>query len=239
MFDVCVVVAEPLARRGVHQLIAGDPRIRRCVTVDAVDQMAAAGAGPETVVVLVDPLPHAVHWSCVRHPTLVMVPESATTATYDAIHAGARSVVSTATERTQLRIALAVAAAGGFYLCPMLSARLREAAPPRCPASGGAPAETETPPPCTPGPGPIRDRTRARPFRRPALAPREAQTLALIAGGLTHAQTARRLGITEATVNTYLTRIRTKLDAGNKAELTRQAITLGLVHRRDGAGPLS
>ncbi|MFI9527122.1 response regulator transcription factor [Micromonospora rosaria] len=248
MFDVCVVVAEPLARRGVHQLIGGNERVRRRITVDAVHQVTENGAGPETVVILVDPLLHAVRWSCARYPTLVLVPETATAATVDAIRAGARSVVSTATEQTQLRIALDVAAAGGFYLCPMLSARLRGGATgagsgvgrggaTRGPGPGDpvdAPGGGPTPS-CAPDLGPGRERARARASRRPPLAPREAETLELIAHGLTHAQAARRLGISEATVNTYLTRIRSKLDVGNKAELTRQAITLGLVQRRGTA----
>ncbi|MFI2667407.1 helix-turn-helix transcriptional regulator [Micromonospora carbonacea] len=240
MFDVCVVVAEPLARRGVRQLIDGNDRVRSLRTVDAVSEVAA-GAG--TVVVLVDPPEQVLRWSCARHPTLVMVPESAKGATLDAIRAGARSVVSTATERTQLGIALDVAAAGGFYLCPTLSARLRACAAgpdPARPAAGGGRGPAGGGPACATGPGLGRDRARLRPPGRPALAPREAATLTLIAQGLTHAQAARRLGISEATVNTYLTRIRSKLDVGNKAELTREAITLGLVRRRPGsADPVS
>ncbi|GGM01268.1 MULTISPECIES: helix-turn-helix transcriptional regulator [Micromonospora] len=224
MFDVCVVVSEPLARRGVHQLIGGNERVRRCVTVDTVSEVTGSGAGPETVVVLVDPLLHAVRWSCPRHPTLVMLPDSAMTVAVAAIRAGARSVVSTASEQAQLRIALDIATTGGFYLCPRFTARLRGEPP----GPGATRAPGRAAPPCAPGPGPGRD----RPPRRPALAPREAETLKLIAHGLTHAQVARRLGISEATVNTYLTRIRSKLDVGNKAELTRQAFTLGLVTRR-------
>jgi len=55
---------------------------------------------------------------------------------------------------------------------------------------------------------------------------REQETLSYIARGLTHAQTASRMGITEATVNTHIERIRRKLGLGNKAELTRMAINL-------------
>ncbi|WP_229403220.1 helix-turn-helix transcriptional regulator [Micromonospora okii] len=252
MFDVCVVVSEPLARRGVRQLIDGNDRVRRVVAVDTVGEVGASGAGPETVVVLVDPLPPAVRWACDRHPTLVMVPESAGAATLCVIRAGARSVVSTATERTELRIALDVTAAGGFYLCPMLTARLRAGAgewDAGLPAGAGGRADDAatlgpdpgggTGPACAPGLGPVRNPARHRAARRPTLAPREAATLGLIAQGLTHAQAARRLGISEATVNTYLTRIRSKLDVGNKAELTREAITLGLVQRRRaGTDPL-
>jgi len=63
----------------------------------------------------------------------------------------------------------------------------------------------------------------------PALARREVETLRWLAEGLTHGQIARRMSLTEATVNTYVKRIRNKLNVGNKAELTRKAIALGLL----------
>jgi DNA-binding NarL/FixJ family response regulator len=56
------------------------------------------------------------------------------------------------------------------------------------------------------------------------LSPRERQVLRQIARGLTHTQIAKRLGISRHTVDTYVKRIRSKLDLGNKAELTRAAI---------------
>ena len=56
------------------------------------------------------------------------------------------------------------------------------------------------------------------------LSARESQVLAHIARGLTHGQTATRLGISPHTVDTYVKRIRTKLGIGNKAELTRFAM---------------
>jgi DNA-binding NarL/FixJ family response regulator len=59
------------------------------------------------------------------------------------------------------------------------------------------------------------------------LTSREAEALGLLAYGYTHGQIGRRMGVTEATVNTYVKRIRAKLHAGNKAELTRIAIDLG------------
>jgi len=64
------------------------------------------------------------------------------------------------------------------------------------------------------------------------LSPREIETLRLVAAGLTHGQISRRLGLTEATVSTYVRRIRVKLNAGNKADLTRMAIELGYVAGR-------
>lgn len=61
------------------------------------------------------------------------------------------------------------------------------------------------------------------------LARREAEALRLLAAGLTHGQIARRMNLTEATVSTYVKRIRSKLNVGNKADLTRKAIELGLL----------
>ena len=51
----------------------------------------------------------------------------------------------------------------------------------------------------------------------------------MIPSWVNHSQIANRMGLTEATVNTYAKRIRAKLNAGNKAELTRIAIELGHV----------
>lgn len=57
-----------------------------------------------------------------------------------------------------------------------------------------------------------------------ALSEREEQVLRQISAGLTHSQIATRLGISSHTVDTYVKRIRAKLGAGNKAELTRAAL---------------
>ena len=59
------------------------------------------------------------------------------------------------------------------------------------------------------------------------LSGREVEALQLLAQGYTHAQIARRMGVAEATVHTYVKRTRAKLKAGNKADLTRMAIDLG------------
>ena len=61
------------------------------------------------------------------------------------------------------------------------------------------------------------------------LSKREGQVLRQISRGLTHGQIATRLGISPHTVDTYVKRIRAKLGAGNKAELTRAALLGGLV----------
>ena len=65
----------------------------------------------------------------------------------------------------------------------------------------------------------------------PQLSVRERQVLGYIASGLTHGQTATRMRLTKATVDTYVERIRRKLGAGNKADLTRAAVSLDLCTR--------
>jgi DNA-binding NarL/FixJ family response regulator len=62
-----------------------------------------------------------------------------------------------------------------------------------------------------------------------SLSPREEQVLGQISRGLTHGQIATRLRISPHTVDTYVKRIRAKLGAGNKAELTRAALLGRLV----------
>ncbi|MEU6885573.1 helix-turn-helix transcriptional regulator [Streptomyces viridosporus] len=59
---------------------------------------------------------------------------------------------------------------------------------------------------------------------RGELSPRERQVLDFIAAGLTHAQAARRLGISQHTVDTHVKRIRSKLGVGNKADMVRLAL---------------
>jgi DNA-binding NarL/FixJ family response regulator len=70
----------------------------------------------------------------------------------------------------------------------------------------------------------------------PALSPREQQTLAYIARGFTHSQAATRMRVSKATVDTYVARIRAKLQLGNKAELALAALShVEPKYRRIGA----
>jgi DNA-binding CsgD family transcriptional regulator len=94
---------------------------------------------------------------------------------------------------------------GGFYLCPRLV--------------DGFYAQ-------------LRQPTHTDPY---GLARREVETLRWIVRGLTHAQIATKMGLSRATVNTYATRIRDKLNVSSTAELTRIAIELGYLttERRD------
>jgi len=116
------------------------------------------------------------------------------------VRAGARGYVVKDTPQDALAAALTTVALGGFALSPNL-ADILAAALAQAPAAAVEPTE--------------------------ALSPRESEALDLIAAGFTHAQAARRMGVTKSTVDTYVERIRTKLQAGNKAELTRLALRRG------------
>ena len=58
------------------------------------------------------------------------------------------------------------------------------------------------------------------------LSVRERQVISMIGSGLTHDQTARRIGVSKHTVDTYVKRVRAKLKIGNKAELAQLAARL-------------
>jgi DNA-binding NarL/FixJ family response regulator len=62
-----------------------------------------------------------------------------------------------------------------------------------------------------------------------ALSRREEEVLRLIASGHTHKETARKMGISPSTVETYSSRIREKLDLQERSDLIRYAMTRGIL----------
>ncbi len=65
------------------------------------------------------------------------------------------------------------------------------------------------------------------------LSPREQQVLRLIALGHTNLQVAERLGLSVKTVETYKSRLMTKLDLAGRAALVRYALQQGLLEEQD------
>lgn len=61
-----------------------------------------------------------------------------------------------------------------------------------------------------------------------SLGRREMQVLERVSLGLTSRQISRQLGITQSTVDTYVVRLRDKLNAPTRAHLIRAAVALGL-----------
>jgi DNA-binding NarL/FixJ family response regulator len=72
-----------------------------------------------------------------------------------------------------------------------------------------------------------------RPPSGPKLSDRETQVLGLLVEGLSAAQMARRLYISESTVKTHISKMYDKLGATNRAQAVMAAVRLGLV--REGA----
>jgi two-component system nitrate/nitrite response regulator NarL len=118
------------------------------------------------------------------------------------VRAGAAGYVTKHASPDMFTAAVETVAAGGFALSPQLADILQaELGPVHHPTPGGA-----------------------RQAGTQQLSAREDEALGLIARGFTHSQVATRMGVTKTTVDTYVERIRAKLQVGNKAELTRAAL---------------
>ena len=72
------------------------------------------------------------------------------------------------------------------------------------------------------------------PARMNQLTPREREVLILLAQGVSNCNVAKKLHISETTVKTYLARIMTKLDVGEKAQAVIAAYQSGLVRPASG-----
>lgn len=123
-------------------------------------------------------------------PILVMSASRDPADVLAAIQAGAAGYLTKQAGPDAFATAVRAVASGEFYLSPQLADLIEAAA-----------------------------ETRPQPPDRPTLSQREQETLSYIARGFTHQQTATRMGVATATVNTYVARIRSKLQVGNKAEL--------------------
>jgi len=124
-----------------------------------------------------------------------------------ALNAGALGYLTKDAGRVQITRALRTAAAGQAVLDPAVHTRLLAA------------ASANTPPP--PGPAaPLPD----------GLTAREADVLALIAGGLTNTQIAARLYITEATVKTHINHLFSKTGTHDRAQAVSYAYHHHLTH---------
>jgi DNA-binding NarL/FixJ family response regulator len=211
MVRVAIVDDHPIARRGVESVLADAGGFEVLASVDSAGdletRLAAAPSVPDVVILDLyhdggQPCLVAVAALSPSVRVLVMSASGRPDDVLGAIRAGAGGYITKQAQPELFATAVATVASGGFWL----SSQLADIAQVRF----GEP-------------------TQAEPNTR--LSPREEQTLDLIARGYTHAQTASRMGVSKATVDTYVERIRGKLQVGNKAELTRAA----LVRSRAGA----
>ena len=197
--NVAIVGDQPVSRAGMEKLVSDDPALQVSASVLSIQDLT----GTFDIVILDLPLRDPISTLDVISAAarigqpLICSPWEGAPTLISAIRAGAVGLMSRHTEQESIREALRTVAGGGFYMCPTLLRRFQ--------------AELSRPHDEDPN----------------GLAPREIETLRWIAMGFTHSQIATRMGLSQATVNTYARRIRAKLNVSNKAELTRKAIELG------------
>jgi two-component system nitrate/nitrite response regulator NarL len=202
LIQVAIVDDHPVARRGLQSILteAGDIQVSAAVATPAELGLAGPGAVQPDVIML--DLYHDGDAPCLDvipelrrdYKVLVVSASGRPTDVLGAIRVGACGYVTKLADPSMLVAAVRTVAGGGFALSSRLADILQ-----------GELARV-----------PVADEAAV-------LSPREGEALDLIARGLTHAQAAARMGVSRATVDTYVERIRAKLHVGNKAELARAA----------------
>jgi DNA-binding NarL/FixJ family response regulator len=201
-----IIDDHPLARMGIAQILTDSARVQVAAALGSPAELAAVMDETSPDVVVCD-LYHDGEQACLdavaalaaTQRTLVISASGRPADVIGAIRAGAGGYITKHADPALLVGAVETVAAGGFALSPQLADILH--------ADLGRDGAHQ------PGMAVA-----------PTLSPREEQALSLIADGLTHTQVATRMGVTRKTVETYVERIRVKLQVGNKAELTRAAL---------------
>ncbi len=206
--SVAIVHDQPVTRAALERLVAGHSDCAVVASVDCVEELDDLAVTYDAVLVDAPLRSHRPALKVIAG--LARVGSPLVISSWDhppgllaAIRAGARGCVTWQSDHSIVDSALRTVAHGGFYLCPRLVDRFYE--------------ELSRPPQSDPN----------------GLAPREIETLQLIAQGFTYAQIATMMGLSQATVDTYAKRIRNKLNVTDKAEITRIVVELGhLVEER-------
>jgi DNA-binding NarL/FixJ family response regulator len=208
MRTVAIVDRFALARIGVERLLSSDPDVD---VVASVEDNEALDLYERDIDVVILGLPFAEGWPThldgaphARRRGAVLAicgRETAADPLLALLRHGVAGLVSRTTGPEEFRLAVDAVARGGRYVASDVMAMVESARP--------------------------AEQIPERSAWRPSLAPRELETVGWLVNGLTHRQVAHRMGLTEATVNTYVKRLRAKLSVGNKAELTRKVIELG------------
>jgi DNA-binding NarL/FixJ family response regulator len=202
---VAVVEDHSLVRRGLESLVAGSERMVLTVAVSRPNQLARNVHHLDVILYgpppgYTDGLPDGLSELSGKGKVLLLADFESRLLVTDVLRAGASGCAQRQISDEELLCAVEMVARGAVHVASSLSDRLRKEL---------YEAEFGSLP--------------------PMLARREMETLRLLATGLTHSQIARRMNLTEATISTYVKRIRHKLGVGNKADLTRKAIEFGLV----------
>ncbi len=222
------------AARPIRVLIADDQRVVRdglsmlVALIDGVEVVGTASDGAEAVRLAEDCHPDVVMMD-LRMPgtdgiaataalreqlpaarVLVLTTYADEDAIVPALQAGARGYLTKDASAEQIEAAIHAVHAGQTHLDPAVQERLVTAVLTRPPAAGPDPGS---------GPGP----------KPPGgLTAREAEVLTLLASGLSNAEIAGRLYLSNATVKTHINRIFAKTGARDRAQAVRYAYQHGL-----------
>ena len=224
---VMVVDDQALVREGLMTLLQAAPGVTPVVAAADGEEAVALAARHRPDVVLMDlRMPRLDGVEATRRirealpdtEIVVLTTHADETSILDAMRAGARGYLTKDAGIAEISRAVQAAAAHHAFLDPEVQARLLEAATAGAGrAAPPAPGESPTAPgPSRPGPLPD------------DLTPREAEVLALIAGGLSNGEIAARLFVSEATVKTHVNHVFAKIGARDRAQAVHYAYTHGL-----------
>jgi DNA-binding NarL/FixJ family response regulator len=199
---VAIVDDHPVARCGIASILDAVADIAVVCAVSCADELGDAEAVDVVLLDLYEMDGRLALRSIARlaahRPVLVVSASRARADVLAAVRAGAAGYLTKQASEAAYAIAIRAAARGQFHLSAQLADIIDSAASERHPTLGPA-----------------------------RLSPREHETLGFIAKGFTHQQTATRMGVSKATVDTYVARIRSKLQVGNKAGLALAALPYG------------
>ncbi|HEY8630650.1 MAG TPA: response regulator transcription factor [Gaiellaceae bacterium] len=208
-----------LVRAGFRMILKAEPDIE--VVGEAEDGLAAVEAARELQpdVVLMDiRMPNADGLEATRgilagpepRPrVLVLTTFDLDEYVYEALRAGASGFLLKDTPEDQLIAAIRVAADGGAIFSPSVTRRLIEEVSKRA-------------------------RRREPPAALSELTPRELEVLQLVARGLSNAEIARELVVSEHTAKSHVARILAKLDLRDRVQVVVLAYESGLVEPGEG-----
>ena len=211
MIRVVVADDQPLVRTGLRMILSAEPDIE--VVGEAADGRGAIATcrdvGPDVVLMDVR-MPEVDGIEATREVTAVEEPPRVLVLTtfdldevvYDALRAGASGFLLKDAPEERLTTAIRVVAEGGSLFAPSVTRRLIEEFASRGPRT---------------------------PRALPGLTDREDEVLRLVARGLSNAEIAQELYVTENTVKTHVARLLMKLGVRDRVQAVVMAYESGMV----------
>ena len=218
---VMVVDDQELVREGLMTLLAATPGIKPIAAASDGEEAVTLAARHQPDVVLMDlRMPHLDGVEATRRirdarpetEIVVLTTHADEASILDAMGAGARGYLTKDAGIAEIARAVQAAAAHHAFLDPEVQARLLQAASSGARAGGSAAGLGLAPP------APLPDE----------LTPREAEVLGLIARGLSNAEIAAELVVSDATVKTHINHVFAKIGARDRAQAVHYAYTHGL-----------